>query len=438
MRETTEAFGFKRVEHSLSRPSRASHFHELRLHVFARFRLYLLQEHFRHHTHIHTRIHPHLHAHFRQASPIFSLAHRQAFLRPSCTAPGLPHLHSHELFETRGRQCSTTVFHPFRGRTHRDAPSPPHGYKRLCPRLILVRQDLEFPCCVEIRRRPFVAHADDAQGRAHEAQGKDAAETRMAHPTACKYTSSSSFMSWSDIFGPTCAKSAFVMFRSSHTLDAMTMAQNTMRRHVARWSYKRPRVAARSRSTYTSVRMIHSAFILASVKMRFIKAASLRAEGGPAWSDKVNDDDDLDARGDTNTANGGTGGRDEAAARSGRRAGTQGSYPVVVIHGPSLLATSSDKPWGGGPPHEARKADATLGEHTVPRQYVRTGVSSYDESINYVSKVSTSYLSSMKFGNPEDYKVDLQRETPYLHAYGVWGHVTLPRDVHVVRTKSYR
>ncbi|KAI9912449.1 hypothetical protein PsorP6_006249 [Peronosclerospora sorghi] len=47
------------------------------------------------------------------------------------------------------------------------------------------------------------------------------------------------------------------------------------------------------------------ASVLASFMMRFIKAARSRTQGGPAWSDKVDDDDEMDARGDTNTAKGG-------------------------------------------------------------------------------------------------------------------------------------
>ncbi|KAI9912017.1 hypothetical protein PsorP6_008977 [Peronosclerospora sorghi] len=66
----------------------------------------------------------------------------------------------------------------------------------------------------------------------------------------------------------------------------MTMAQKSMRRHVSRWSSKRPRVAVRSRSTYTSVMMIHSASIWASVKMRLgrelaeLERAGLVGQGG--------------------------------------------------------------------------------------------------------------------------------------------------------------
>ncbi|KAI9895475.1 hypothetical protein PsorP6_019627 [Peronosclerospora sorghi] len=78
--------------------------------------------------------------------------------------------------------------------------------------------------------------------------------------------------------------------------------------------------------------------------MRFIKAASSRTEGGPAWSDKVNDDDELDASGDTNTAKGG---RADGTRR--RRGGSRDTMERRVLvrhlerpHAQKKLTTAGD------------------------------------------------------------------------------------------------
>ncbi|KAI9913585.1 hypothetical protein PsorP6_006441 [Peronosclerospora sorghi] len=69
--------------------------------------------------------------------------------------------------------------------------------------------------------------------------------------------------------------------QTHYSCETAALENKTMRSHVARCISKRPRVAVRSRSTHTSVMMIHLASVLESFKMRFIKAASSRNEGGP-------------------------------------------------------------------------------------------------------------------------------------------------------------
>ncbi|KAI9919946.1 hypothetical protein PsorP6_015529 [Peronosclerospora sorghi] len=92
----------------------------------------------------------------------------------------------------------------------------------------------------------------------------------------------------------------------------------TMRSHVARWISKRPRIAVRSRSTHTSVMMIHSASVLDSFKDALYKGRELADRGRAGRVGQGGRDDELDARGETNTAKG-----DGRTGRGGGELGAQ-------------------------------------------------------------------------------------------------------------------
>ncbi|KAI9923275.1 hypothetical protein PsorP6_000703 [Peronosclerospora sorghi] len=326
-------------------------------------------------------------------------------LRASGTAPGHAHLHAHELFETRGRRCSPTVCHRLhpvrRGRTHCHAPSScTHGHeKRLGPRLILIGQNLEFPRRVEVQRLAFVAHADDAQRWAHGTQvkvilgigrGRDAhgivhsvqvhelelvqVLERHVRPNVAKISVCHAQVVPNlgrhdhgtkdhaaprrslEFQAPAC--------RGQEPLDVHERHDDTLGVHLGERQdalHKGCEVAHRGRMVGVLVG----------------QSGRRRAGRTGGWGHKHGE------RRDGRSAR--RSGQIEfvlfARRRRGRRVGTLLSDPAVVVHGSRELATSSERPRGGGPPHEARKADVTLGEHTMSRQSVRTGVSSYDESV---------------------------------------------------------